>query len=207
MTFIFFIFSRIFNGLRLIGLPKHQQHVKEARKIIKKLKKFEHDGSVLNYLRQINPLVFEELVLCLFEVHGIFIFRGRSYSNDGGVDGVIYWPKKGRVAIQCKRYSKSITPAHARDFKKIALTHYQGGIFAHTGRTGEMSQDALHTDGLFILSGSDLILALRGISPIQLLEERAKRAKNAKYLNSKKNSQLPISTPSSSNIKKGNRNQ
>lgn len=172
--FTYFL-SRIFNSLRLLGLRKHKRQIHSARTLLKKLSRFEHEGAIITYLRQINPYVFEELVLSIFEKQGLFVWRNRSYSGDGGIDGSIHWPGRGRMIIQSKRYSKSINPAHAKAFKQLALSQFKGGIFVHTGRTGDLSLESLKTEGLFILSGQDLAKAIKGVSVLTLLSQRSKR--------------------------------
>nr|WP_306670548.1 restriction endonuclease [Acidithiobacillus ferrooxidans] len=41
------------------------------------------------YLRKIDPLVFEELVLDAFQKEGWLVQRSTRYSGDGGIDGRI----------------------------------------------------------------------------------------------------------------------
>lgn len=49
---------------------RHTYNQKLSKKILKKINSFEHDGQRINYLRKINPFVFEELVLDAMEVNG-----------------------------------------------------------------------------------------------------------------------------------------
>lgn len=127
---------------------------------------------MLAYLRKVDPYVVEEVVLSLLERHGIFVLRNRSYSGDGGLDGRFWWPGQGWHAVQCKRYSSAINPAHAREFQTLVKSNFRGGIFVHTGRTGEMSQEALAPAGLFILSGSTLTRCIKGADPLALMTSR-----------------------------------
>lgn len=108
----------------------------------------------------------------------MFVFRGTSYSGDGGADGSFYWPGKGRCAIQSKRYAKAITPAHARAFRDLVARSYKAGVFAHTGRTGELSLEALGAEGLCILSGQGLARAIQGSPALPLIEARAQRLRS-----------------------------
>lgn len=151
----------LINTVRLKGSYKHQHNIKSSRRLLKKLSTFEHDAAALAYLRKINPLIFEELTLSLLEQRGILVLRSKRYSGDGGLDGQFYWPSKGWFAIQCKRYGRAITPAHARAFADLCQKRFKGGIFIHTGRTGDSSQEALADPSLFILSGSDLARCAR----------------------------------------------
>lgn len=143
-----------------------------------KLSSFEHDAQALAYLRKIDPLLFEELTLSLLELRGIFVLRSKRYSGDGGLDGRFYWPGRGWHAVQCKRYGKSITPAHARSFAELCHRRFKGGLFVHTGRTGDSSQEALADPSLFILSGSNLANCARNAKadPLALVQARKGRS-------------------------------
>lgn len=171
-------FSRILNAIRLMGAFKHKYNVKKSRRVLAKLSTFDHDASALVYLRKIDPLLFEELTLSLLEQRGILVLRSKRYSGDGGLDGQFYWPGLGWHAVQCKRYGKAITPAHARSFAELCARRFKGGLFVHTGRTGDSSQEALAGDGLGILSGSDLARCARDpkAHPLALVEARKARA-------------------------------
>jgi restriction system protein len=161
-----------------MGSFKHKHNVKKSRRVLDKLSTFEHDAQALAYLRKIDPLLFEELTLSLLEQRGILVLRSKRYSGDGGLDGQFYWPGRGWSAIQCKRYGKAITPAHARAFAELCQKRFKGGMFVHTGRTGDSSQEALADPALFILSGSDLANCARNpkADPLALVTARKRRS-------------------------------
>lgn len=164
--------SRLANGARLLGRPRHQRKVAASRRLLTLLATFQHEGAVINYLRKIDPFVMEELVLSLLESQGLFVLRSRAYTGDGGVDGAFYWPGRGWHAVQVKRYSGAINPAHARAFRDHARKHYRGGVLVHTGRTGDQSQEAMAPAGLFLLSGSTLTRSIKGSSALVLMDRR-----------------------------------
>ncbi|MBU2750509.1 restriction endonuclease [Acidithiobacillus thiooxidans] len=87
------------------------------------------------YLRKLDPLVFEELVLDGFKRKGFIVERGTRYSGDGGLDGKVFRDNHW-IGIQCKRYKGTIQTAHveqfARDLSRFGLTE---GYFVHTGKT------------------------------------------------------------------------
>lgn len=89
----------------------------------------------IGYLRKIDPLVFEELVLDAFKRHGYQVERGTRYSGDGGLDGKVF--KDGQwYGIQCKRYRSFIKKEHLLQFPEdLAKFGLQSGFFVHTGRT------------------------------------------------------------------------
>lgn len=170
--------SQAVNAFRLRGDRSHKKNIDKSRAILAKLATFEHDGQALVYLRKISPYTFEELILTILESRGVFVLRSASYSNDGGIDGRFLWPGKGWHAIQCKRYGQAITPSHARDFARVCAARFKGGLFAHTGRTGDSSQEALAPPGLALLSGSDLARCARDkrADPLALADARKLRA-------------------------------
>jgi restriction system protein len=107
------------------------------------------------YLRKINPLTFEELVLDGFAGQGWVVERNQRYSGDGGLDGKVYrdgvW-----YGIQCKRYKGAISTAHVQQFvRDIQRFGLAGGFFVHTGRTPSGIRQRFPQ--LTILSGQDMI--------------------------------------------------
>ncbi|MDA8152902.1 MAG: restriction endonuclease [Acidithiobacillus sp.] len=111
------------------------------------------------YLRKLDPLVFEELVLDGFQRHGWTIQRGIRYSGDGGIDGRIF--KDGRWhGIQCKRYRSNILKTHVLQFAEdLHRYHLEHGFFVHTGKTSESIRKTLPRN-VAILSGQALIAFL-----------------------------------------------
>ena len=164
--------SRLVNGVRLLGRRRHKRNVATSRQVLQLLSSFGHEGAVINYLRKVDPYVVEEVVLSLFEARGFFVLRNVSYSGDGGLDGRFWWPGVGWHAIQCKRYASAINPAHARAFQFMVQLDYRGGVFVHTGRTGDQSQEALAPAGLYLLSGSTLTRCIKGECPLTLMANR-----------------------------------
>ncbi|MGM8474744.1 restriction endonuclease, partial [Enterobacter hormaechei subsp. steigerwaltii] len=69
----------------------------------------------INYLRKIDPFVFEELLLEGFEAHGFRTIRNKRYTGDGGIDGQVIIGKY-RYLIQAKRYRGHIALQHVQEF-------------------------------------------------------------------------------------------
>lgn len=133
--------SRLYNFFRVRHLRSHRFAIKSAQRTLTKLRTFEGEGRgarVFAYLRKIDPTVFEEMVLTALQDGGRLIRRNRRYSGDGGEDGRFYEPGTGWMLVQCKRYGAHISARHVRDFERLVIqTKCAGGIFVHTGRTGE----------------------------------------------------------------------
>ncbi|MBU2741350.1 restriction endonuclease [Acidithiobacillus thiooxidans] len=107
------------------------------------------------YLRKLDPLVFEELVLDGFKRKGFIVELGTRYSGDGGLDGKVFRDNHW-IGIQCKRYKGTIQTAHveqfARDLSKFGLTE---GYFVHTGKTPKGLRSCYGQ--ITFLSGQELI--------------------------------------------------
>ncbi|ELH9326124.1 restriction endonuclease [Salmonella enterica] len=141
---------------------RHRRYRESAQRILVRLPELSSDGARLNYLRKINPYVFEELLLLALEKQGLDVIRNHSYSGDGGVDGQVFIDGK-RWLIQAKRYSRSISPQHVREFGELLAREGCCGFFIHTGRTGHMSRLVCSASPrLFIISGQRLLDLLAG---------------------------------------------
>lgn len=156
--------ARMWDSFRCWFLPRsHRRRIRQARRVLKKIRPWlgEPSGAarVFGYLRKIDPLSFEETVLQGFVDMGWHVRRGTRYSGDGGVDGHVRLPGQRRwTAIQCKRYSSSINPAHVREFASLVFP--QHGLFVHTGRTGDQSR--VGSRGVIFVSGERLTDLIAG---------------------------------------------
>ncbi len=134
----------------------HQKNIKQSYDLIKRLRTWQGPGleaRIIKYLRRINALVFEELVLSCLQDVGAKIKRNRRYTGDGGVDG-IFFLNGVQWLVQAKCYSSAIEPQHVKDF--VSICNGQPGLFVHTGRTGPKSY-AHVTPNIKIISGQRLI--------------------------------------------------
>lgn len=140
---------------------RHARNQAQARRVINKLREIQHGGQKLSYLRRIDPLVFEELVLEALERRGVTVTRSESYSGDGGVDGRFMMGSGKRYLVQCKRYESYVSKQHVLAFASILESEGIHGIFCHTGKTGRASLD-FHKkhDFLTIISGDKLLRLL-----------------------------------------------
>lgn len=159
--------SSVVNSIRLAGMHGHLRRIRYARRILRLLRTFEKPGCgsrCIAYLRNIDPAVFEELVLTALEDAGGFVLRNRRYTGDGGIDGRVWLPGCGWFAVQAKRYSSHVCADHVRSF--ALLVHNEGygaGFFVHTGRSGAAVYANLRTQNVRLVSGDRLVqLLLRG---------------------------------------------
>ncbi len=149
---------------------KHNHNIRQARKVMKLLNKDEFRSSApkfYGYVRKVDPLVFEELLLYCFAVRGFKIRRNSRYTGDGGVDGMVKLGDNKNVynsgawwLIQAKRYQSHINPQHIHDFKRVIdqIPCAAGGLFIHTGKTGGKSYQQLgeYQHKLQLISGANL---------------------------------------------------
>lgn len=141
---------------------RHRRYRQTAERVLTRLPQLASDGARLNYLRRINPYVFEELLLLALEEQGLKVIRNPSYSGDGGLDGQVFIAGE-RWLIQAKRYSRSISPQHVLDFGELLARENCCGFFIHTGRTGRKSRDGLQTyPQVRLISGQRLLNLLAG---------------------------------------------
>lgn len=158
------LLSRFINAARLAGLTNHQRNVRKSRRILRAVRRFREPGLAarcLSYLRHVDSLVFEEVVMSALEDAGLLVLRNRSYTGDGGVDGVAWNPRFGLLAVQVKRYRAHICRGHLREFDDAILSaKFDGGVFVHTGRSGAGAYEFLRGSGIILLSGDRLLKLL-----------------------------------------------
>ena len=156
------LWSRFVNRVRLCGRRRHLYKVARSRSFREKIAEIaaQENGfaRALGYLRKIDPLAFEELILTAIEDDNVTVRRNLRYSGDGGVDGELTF-RGQRVLIQAKRYSAHIQRAHVAAFASVCAAHGALGLFVHTGRTGDGSRMAITEagGGIVIVSGHRLI--------------------------------------------------
>lgn len=149
---------------------RHRRYQRQAVRILARLPQLRDDAARLVYLRKINPYVFEEMLMTAFARQGYRIKRNARYSGDGGVDGQV-WINGQRWLIQAKRYSNSISSRHILDFGILLREERCRGVFVHTGRTGEVSREALRAvPDVSLISGNRLLKLLSGNAGWQHLD-------------------------------------
>ena len=158
--------SRTANAIRLLDLPTHRRRVRRSRRILRELRAIRGEAAsarAFGYLRRIDPLVCEEVVLSALEDAGAFVLRNRRYSGDGGLDGRCWLPgaRWGVHAVQVKRYDAAVAPAHLAALSKLVDEGgWSGGLFVHCGRTGPLSYAVLRGSRVALVSGDTLLRLL-----------------------------------------------
>jgi len=136
---------------------RHARLQEKARRVLIKINTIPNMPQRLAYLRKIDPLAFEELLLETFERRGFKVTRNTHYSGDGGVDGIVTLHGE-RFLVQAKRYGKHIKSDHIREFARLLDQNNCRGFFCHTGRTGPSCKDILNQNRRVILLSGERLL-------------------------------------------------
>ena len=143
----------------IVKKATHKRCLRQANRILKILNQDEfkkYPGKLFAYLREIDPFAFEELLLLSFKSRGFKVKHNLAYTGDGGADGQVIFPDGSRWLIQAKRYENHINPQHVKSLSNLVCRlRADGGIFIHTGKTGESAYQHLG-DNVVLLSGGNL---------------------------------------------------
>lgn len=149
----------------------HRFRIKSAKRAMERLYTINTFPERLAYLRQIDPFVFEELILEALERRGHKIKRNKRYTGDGGIDGQC-WINGQHALIQAKRYRNHIKLKDVADFQAIMVKQKTHGLFVHTGKTGKGVWQLNQDPRLTIISGEKLVRLL-------MPDEAKRQASNA----------------------------
>ncbi len=148
---------------------RHKRYIKQSKEIRDTLLSFKgknRNARIVSHLKGINPYIFEELCLTsLKDGLGFKVKRSKSYSGDGGCDGVVYlgfpFLNRKKWLIQAKCYSDYIKPQHVKEFSDLVDRNNCKGLFIHTAKTGDKSK-AMKSSNVKIISGSLLARMILG---------------------------------------------
>lgn len=119
----------------------------------------DYRAETLELLLGLPPAGFERLSQRLLREAGFTQVNVTGQSGDGGIDGYgtlqINPLVSMKVLFQCKRYTKSVSPSHVRDFRGAMAGRADKGIIVTTGTfTAEARREASRD----------------GVSPIELID-------------------------------------
>lgn len=140
---------------------------RRARRDLERLRLIDDNREAFLLLREIDPLVFEDLVLAAYADTGAGVQYTLHKYRDGGFDGEILHRGR-RYAMQAKRYRGSIDPGQVRRFVDLVRARgdrYAGGVLVHSGRTGPAAWTALDAGPVRMVSGQRLLALIRGAGP------------------------------------------
>ena len=137
--------------------------------------------ATLERLLALPPNGFERLAQRLLREAGFIQVTVTGSSGDGGIDGYgtlqVNPLVSFKVLFQCKRYTKSVSPSHVRDFRGAMSGRADKGIIMTTGTfTAEARREATR-DGvppIELIDGDKLIDMLAslelGLRPVTTYE-------------------------------------
>lgn len=149
---IFMIFLSIIVGIKLFK-EKNIYRIKKGHQILKKIRTFTEpnkETKIINYLRQIDPFTFEEMLLSLFKNSGCKITRNKRYTGDGGIDGRFKYDRE-HYFIQAKRYSNYIKVTDVQSFADVCKKNKVKGLFIHTGKSGKTVNTILSNNSHIVI--------------------------------------------------------
>lgn len=141
----------------------------------------DYRGELIDLLLKLPPSGFERLSQRLLREAGFIQVVVTGSSGDGGIDGYgtlqINPLVSFKVLFQCKRYTKSVSPSHVRDFRGAMAGRADKGIIITTGTfTAEARREASR-DGvppIELIDGEKLIDMLEhlelGLKPVTTYE-------------------------------------
>ena len=141
----------------------------------------DYRAEALEILLALPPSGFERLSQRLLRESGFTQVVVTGQSGDGGIDGYgtlqINLLVSFKVLFQCKRYSKSVSPSHVRDFRGAMAGRADKGIIITTGTfTTEARREATR-DGvppIELIDGEKLLDMLEslelGLRPVTTFE-------------------------------------
>ena len=140
---------------------------RRARRDLARLRAIDDNREAFLLIREIDPLVFEDLVLAAYADAGASVRYTLHKYRDGGIDGEILYQGR-RFAMQAKRYRGRIDAGQVRRFVDLVRARgdrYAGGVLVHSGRTGNAVWTALDAGQVKVVSGQRLLALIRGAGP------------------------------------------
>ena len=103
----------------------------------KPTEEYSFQSSLIRRLKDLSASGFEKVCRRLLSECGLEQVEVTGKSGDGGIDGhgllELNPLVRVRVIFQCKKYEKSVTPSHVRDFRGAMQGRAEKGIFITTG--------------------------------------------------------------------------
>ena len=142
------------------------ERVAKASGVISK----DYREEVLEILLSLPPSGFERLAQRLLREAGFTQVTVTGKSGDGGIDGFgtlqVNYLVSFKVLFQCKRYAKSVSSSHVRDFRGAMSGRADKGIVITTGSfTAEAKREATR-DGVHpieLIDGEKLVDLLESL--------------------------------------------
>ena len=153
---------------QIYAAPTRKFAIQEGRRILNKLNKQPPAAGdevkvIFPILKQLNPFVFEEVLLIACQRWKYHTIRTEKQTKDNGIDGAFSYGGYFYV-LQAKLYSGEPQPKHLELFANTIGWHQAArGFFCHTGRaTAEFNDTAARFPKIEVVSGRKLTDFLLG---------------------------------------------
>lgn len=132
------------------SVDTNQQIIKKEKKVIAKVD--ELHIKLTEILRNLNPFGFERLVQRLLREAGFTKVEVTRKTNDGGIDGIGFYPLNHFVSLklmfQCKRFTGTISSPMIRDFRGAITGRADKGLFITTSYFSNEAYIEANRDGV-----------------------------------------------------------
>lgn len=112
----------------------------------------DHRTRLLELIRSLTPNGFERLSQRLLRESGFQHVTVTGKTGDGGIDGIGILQVNPfvsfNVLFQCKRYQRTVTPSHVRDFRGAMMGRADKGIIITTGTFTLEAKKEARRDGV-----------------------------------------------------------
>lgn len=112
----------------------------------------DHRPRLLELIRSLTPNGFERLSQRLLRESGFQHVTVTGKTGDGGIDGIGILQVNPfvsfNVLFQCKRYQRTVTPSHVRDFRGAMMGRADKGIIITTGTFTLEAKKEARRDGV-----------------------------------------------------------
>lgn len=115
----------------------HKDKIEKADLEIKEIRDYyfnkgKNEGFIINKLKRVEGLVFEEMVLSCFKEAGFRIWRSPRHTGDGGLDGMIF-KNEFKILLQSKCWEKAINSSDVAKFCEL-IKQRNGGYLQESPR-------------------------------------------------------------------------
>lgn len=134
---------------------KKQRAVLEAKARQEELRLLKKQATTAAGLKRMKPTNFEVAVASLYLKLGYEVY-GTPTSSDRGID-LVAIKNKQRIAVQCKKYKRTVPVSQVRDFYGSFIGTFTRGVFVTSSGYSQATREwAEEREGLELVDGQEL---------------------------------------------------
>ena len=146
------LFKNVQKNRAKIKLPTRAEVSSTEEPITNGMEIQDHRTELLELIRSLTPNGFERLSQRLLRESGFQHVTVTGKTGDGGIDGIGILQVNPfvsfNVLFQCKRYQRTVTPSHVRDFRGAMMGRADKGIIITTGTFTLEAKKEARRDGV-----------------------------------------------------------